>query len=329
MLIYSYKGSSAMDEVVYNGSVKNTAQLEELIERFLASQDVTHGSRRTYRSALRQFFAWFAKKKITNPTRETILAFKEWLDAKGLRPFTRSGYLVAVRKFFEWAEGLKLYPNIAKGIKGAKRSLKSHQKDSLTIDQIKLVITSIERETIQGKRDFALINLLIRTGLRLIEISRADIADLQIENDEALLWIRGKGKDGKDDFVVLTEETLNPILEYLRMRKLTNKKEALFASLSDRNYGKHITTFSLSRLIKRHFRRVGINSRRITAHSLRHTFGVLSIKAGASLYEVQLAMRHSAPTTTEVYLGDIERIKRLEAAPERRLNELLAERGIK
>ena len=318
-----------MDEVVYNGSVKNTAQLEELIERFLASQDVTHGSRRTYRSALRQFFAWFTKKKITNPTRETILAFKEWLDAKGLRPFTRSGYLVAVRKFFEWAEGLKLYPNIAKGIKGAKRSLKSHQKDSLTIDQIKLVITSIERETIQGKRDFALINLLIRTGLRLIEISRADIADLQIENDEALLWIRGKGKDGKDDFVVLTEETLNPILEYLRVRKLNHKKEALFASLSDRNYGKHITTFSLSRLIKRHFRRVGINSRRITAHSLRHTFGVLSIKAGASLYEVQLAMRHSAPTTTEVYLGDIERIKRLEAAPERRLNELLAERGIK
>lgn len=322
-----------MDELVVNGeAVKNTERLEELIERFLASQDVTPGSRRTYRSALRQFFAWFAKKKITNPTRETILAFKEWLDAKGLRPFTRSGYLVAVRKFFEWAEGLKLYPNIAKGIKGAKRSLKSHQKDSLTIDQIKLVIDSIERETLQGKRDFALINLLVRTGLRLIEISRADIADLQLDsadNGEALLWVRGKGRDGKDDFVVLTQETLNPILEYLRSRKLTSKKDALFASLSDRNYGKHITTFSLSRLIKQRFRQVGLDSRRITAHSLRHTFGVLSIKAGASLYEVQLAMRHAAPTTTEVYLGDIERIKRLEAAPERRLNELLAERGIK
>ncbi|MGC2310580.1 MAG: tyrosine-type recombinase/integrase [Candidatus Babeliaceae bacterium] len=301
----------------------------ELIQKFIANHDITPGSRKTYVSALRQFFWWFEQQNIENPTRETILAFKESLDLKGLRPFTRSAYLVAVRKFFEWAEGLKLYPNIAKGIKGAKRSVKNHHKDSLSLDQIKRLIQVIPRNTLQGVRDFALINLLIRTGLRLIEISRADIGDLQIENDEALLWVRGKGRDGKDDFVVLTEETLEPILFYMRQRKIKDQKEPLFASLSDRNYGKRITTFSLSRLIKGYLRRAGLNSRRLSAHSLRHTFGVLSIQSGASLYEVQLAMRHMAPTTTEVYLGDIEQQKRREAAPEKRLSELLAERGIK
>jgi integrase len=152
---------------------------------------------------------------------------------------------------------------------------------------------------------------------------------LQLEDDEALLWVRGKGRDGKDEFVVLTEDSLEPIRLYLRSRMLKDKKEPLFASLSDRNYGKRITTFSLSRLIKGYLRRAGLNSRRLSAHSLRHTFGVLSIKSGASLYEVQLAMRHMAPTTTEVYLGDIEQQKRREAAPEKRLSELLAERGIK
>jgi integrase/recombinase XerD len=300
-----------------------------LIERFIATQDVASASRSTYRNSLKQFFSWFIEQGIKNPSRETILAYKENLDTKGLRPFTRSSYLVAVRKFFEWAEGLKLYPNIAKGIKGAKKSLKSHQKDSLTVDQIKSLLNNIDKKTVQGKRDFALINLLFRTGLRLIEIARADIVDLQIEEDEALLWVRGKGRDGKDDFVVLTEETLNPIIEYLRVRKAKNTKEPLFPSLSDRNNGKRITVFSLSRLIKTYFRKTGLNSRRLTAHSLRHTFGVLSIKAGASLYEVQLAMRHTTPTTTELYLGDIERIKRREAAPERRLNALLADEGIK
>lgn len=306
---------------------KNLEQkLVDLIEQFIGSQDVTQASRLTYKRSLRQFFCWFAKKKIIRPTRETILAYKEWLDAKGLRPFTRASYLVAVRKFFEWAEGLHLYPNIAKGIKGAKRALKSHQKDSLTIDQIKLLLSSIDQSTVQGKRDFALINLLIRTGLRLIEISRADITDLQIEGDEALLWVRGKGRDGKDEFVVLTEQALQPILEYLKARDTSNKRSPLFASVSDRNAGQRITIFSLSRLIKAYYRKVGIQSRRITAHSLRHTFGVLSITAGASLYEVQLAMRHMTPTTTELYLGDIERVKRREAAPERKLEELLHER---
>jgi integrase/recombinase XerD len=303
-------------------------EFKQLIQRFVKEQDVRQSSRDTYRRALSQFFEWFIEQKIVQPTRETILAYKESLDAKGLRPFTRSNYLVAVRKFFEWTEGHKLYPNIAKGIKGAKRSLKSHQKDALNIEQIKRLFSVIDRSKLQGKRDFALINLLIRTGLRIIEISRADIADLQNEGDQALLWVRGKGKDGKDDFVVLTEETLEPIIDYLRARRATRKSDPLFASLSDRNRGKRITTFSFSRLIKNYFRKAGLNSSRITAHSLRHTFGVLSITAGASLYEVQLAMRHAAPTTTEVYLGDIEMAKRKEAAPEKLLRNLLADKGV-
>jgi hypothetical protein len=69
----------------------------DLIEQFIAAQDVTMASRMTYKRSLMQFFGWFAQKKITSPTRETILAYKEWLDTKGLRPFTRASYLVAVR----------------------------------------------------------------------------------------------------------------------------------------------------------------------------------------------------------------------------------------
>lgn len=297
------------------------AKFFELIDRFIKSHDVTQSSRSTYKNSLKQFFTWFSDKKISDPTRETILEYKEYLDTKGLRPFTRAAYMVAVRKFFEWAEGLKLYPNIARGIKGAKRGMKSHHKDSLSVVHIQQLLSCIDKKTLQGKRDFAIINLLFRTGLRLIEISRADCADLEIEHeDEALLWVRGKGRDGKDEFVVLTYEALEPIQSYLKARKYT--KGPLFAGIGNRSKGKRITTFSLSRLIKGYLRKAGLDSRRITAHSLRHTFGVLSIKAGASLYEVQLAMRHTAPATTELYLGDIERQKRREAAPERKVRDL-------
>ncbi len=298
-------------------------QFSEICDRFLASLDVTAGTRATYRQSLRQFFHWLAEQEISEPSRETILAYKQELDARGLRSFTRANYLVAVRRFFEWAESMKLYPNIAKGIKGTKRSTKVHHKSALTRDHVHTLLDAIDTRTLQGKRDYALIMLLVHTGLRLIEVQQATIADLEEQDSHAVLWVRGKGRDDKDNFVVITEDVLEALQRYLKHRKARKLHAPLFASVSDRNRGCRLTTYSLSRLIKWRLRLAGITSKRITAHSLRHTFGVLAMEAGASLYEVQLAMRHTSPTTTQVYLGDIEQRKRQEGAPEKRLRDLM------
>lgn len=296
--------------------------IADIIDRFVNDADIQARSRQTYKNALRQFFKWLATEKITNPTRDAILRYKEYLDIRGLRPLTRSNYLVAIRRFFTWAEGNKYYPNIAKDVKGVRRSIKVHQKHALSLEQAHAVLASIDIKSLQGKRDYALINLLIRSGLRLIEVQRANICDLEMDGDDAYLWVRGKGEAGKDAFVVLTEEALDPLLTYIRARPAIKAASPLFASVSDRNRHKRLTVYSLSRLIKRQLRSAGINNRRITAHSLRHTFGVLAIKAGASLYEVQLAMRHAMPNTTQIYLGDIEQQKRREGGAERRIQNL-------
>ena len=304
--------------------VSDTFIIARHVLTFLESQDISSNSRYTYRGALEQFCSWIEKKGFTDLTRETILQYKSWLDKKNLSSFTKAIYLVVVRRFFSWTEEENIFPNIARGIKGVRRQLKSHQKDSLSTDAVKKLLHSIDTNTLMGKRDFALINMLIRTGLRLKELMTATLFDLQKDRDQILLWVHGKGRSGKDDFVVLTPEVLEPLECYLQQRIMKTKDEYLFVSLSDRNYGKKITTQSLSRIIKKRLRDVGINSRRITAHSLRHTFGVLAMQAGASLYEVQLAMRHTASTTTQLYLGDIERIKRLEGSPERKISKLLS-----
>lgn len=307
--------------------VKNRSQnnFEQLIDQFIVDQDVALSSRKTYRQSILQFFKWLDRESdAATPTRETVLRYKAQLDAYQLRPFTRSSYLVAVRKFFEWTEGKKYYPNIAKGVKGLRRSTKTHQKSALTFEQIAGLLNGIDCSSLQGMRDYALINLLCRTGLRLIEVSRALLEDLEQRSDgKAVLWVRGKGREGKDDFVVITDEVMEPIAQYLVKRHPKQLIEPLFTSVSDRNFGKKLTTFSLSRIVKRRLRAIGIDTRRLTAHSLRHTFGVMAIKAGASLYEVQLAMRHTSPATTEIYLGDIEQAKRLEGGPEQRISELL------
>ncbi len=297
--------------------------IPNLIESFIVTQDVMPNSRVTYINALRQFNRWYQKKQIKQPTRETILSYKYWLDTKELSSFTKAMYIVVVRRFFLWTEDSNIYPNIARGIKGVKRQLKNHQKDSLSIQAVKQLLASINKTTLRGKRDFALINILVRTGLRLKELAAAVLDDLQEQRGSKVLWVHGKGRSGKDEFVVLTQEALGPLFDYLQARTIRHDNAPLFASLSDRNYGKRLTIYSFSRIVKGHLRKAGFNSKRITAHSLRHTFGVLAMQAGASLYEVQLAMRHATPTTTQLYLGDIERIKRLEASPERKISSLL------
>ena len=171
-----------------------------LIEHFLNSLDIKRSSKQTYEKGLRKFLLWLKSKEIQNPTREDILTYKGYLQTQGISSLTLSSYMVVVRKFFEWAEGMKLYPNIAKGIKGAKR-VRGFRKESLTVDQVKELLSRIDRSSPQGKRDYAMLNLMIRTGLRTVEIIRADIGDIRQKGGEAVLWIQGKGRDAKDDFV--------------------------------------------------------------------------------------------------------------------------------
>lgn len=173
--------------------VSLSENLQSLIDGFLLSQDIKQTSKKTYEKGFKRFMAWIIEKRIARPTREDILAFKGYLEAQGLSSFTLSTYLVAVRKFFEWAEGMKYYPNIARGVKGAKKA-KGFKKDPLTVDQVKDLLKNIDRSTLQGKRDHTLLNLLIRTGLRTVEVIRAEVGDIRQEGGRSGFVDTGEGK---------------------------------------------------------------------------------------------------------------------------------------
>ena len=290
-----------------------------LIESFLSSQDVKETSKKTYQRGLKQFSLWVNQEKVINPTRDHILEYRTHLEGRGLSSYSVSSYLVAVRKFFEWSEGSRLYPNIARGIKGPKKP-KNFSKDPLTLDQVKGLLNSIPRSSLRGKRDYALLNLLIRTGLRTVEVIRADIKDISQKSGEAVLWIQGKGRDSKDEFVLLTQDTLGPIREYLAERN-AQESEPLFTSQSDRNQNDRLCTRSISRICKDHLKGIGLNDGRLTAHSLRHTSATLSLLGGASLQETQALLRHANINTTLIYSHNIDRLKN---APERKIDALLA-----
>lgn len=295
---------------------------DALLERFLQEQDVKPSSRYTYRRMLRAFLRWAQQEGLAWQAcgREELLRYKTHLLARGLSELTVSGYLTVVRRLYNWAETSGLAPDAARSIKSPRRR-PGFRKDPLQVEQIRALLAGIDRESLQGIRDFALVNLLLRTGLRTIEICRSNIADIGFRGSERVLFVQGKGRDAKDAFVVLTPASWAPLERWLQERKTDPVGAPLFISLSNRNHGSRLSTRMISWLVKHYLRKAGYDSRRLSAHSLRHTAGVQVLKAGGDLYTTQLFMRHSNPATTELYLRSIEEEIRLKNAPEKLLDD--------
>jgi integrase/recombinase XerD len=292
--------------------IERKATLEDLVEQFQKDQDISGSSKATYSRSLQQYISWLYEtdriSRISTLQREDILAYKNHLVAKKRSSYTVSLYLTSVRKFYQWLESKKIYPDITRNIKGTRKP-KGFRKDSLSPAQLREALAVMEQESLEGKRDYALFNLMARTGLRDIEVSRALIEDIRQETGQAVLWIQGKGRDSKDDFVILTEDAITPIKQYLRARGQVYESDPLFCSHSDRNHGQALTTRSISRIIKTALKRIGLDDKRLTAHSLRHTAITLSIKGGASLQQAQAMARHSDPRTTLVYFHNLDRLQ--------------------
>lgn len=279
-----------------------------LMDRFISYLDTSSKTVETYKTSLRQFFSFLTGKCIANPQREDILAYKEELKATGHKPTTVQNYITAIRIFFSWTAQEGLYPNIAQHVKGAKIS-REHKKDSLTSTQVKDVLSSIDTATEQGKRDFAILSLMVTCGLRDIEVQRADIEDLRTLGDFTALYIQGKGREEKTEYVKVPYEVEKALRAYLKARGTTDSKAPLFSSLDHKSKGTRLSTRSVSRIAKQAFRAVGLDSERLTAHSLRHTAVTLSLMGGNSLEETKEFARHRDISTTMIYNHALDKAK--------------------
>jgi integrase/recombinase XerC len=295
-------------------TVRNTNQLQTLqafdtasFYRWTSFIDASRKTIDTYNRAIKQFAFYLASKGIINPTREDILNYREELKATK-KPTTVQLYLASVKLFFQWTAQEGKYPNIAEHIKGAKLDT-DHKKDYLTSKQAAKLLRTIDRSTLSGKRDYAMLSLMATTGLRTISITKANVEDIRPAGDAMALYYQGKGHEEKAVYVKLAEPVEEAIREYLNARGTVSAKAPLFASHAHRNGGERLTTRSVSRVAKEHLIEAGLNSERWTAHSLRHTAATLNLQAGASIEETKQLLDHKNINTTLIYSHALERAK--------------------
>ena len=285
-----------------------TAITYDTFERFISYLDASPKTIETYTKALRQFFNYIGVHGIRKPQREDVLAFRDDLKASGLKPTTVQNYITATRIFFKWTAQEGLYPNIAEHVKGAKLD-KNHKKDYLTSRQAKEVLAGVQTDSEEGLRNYAILSLMVTGGLRTIEVSRADVEDLRTVGESTVLYIQGKGREEKTEYIKISAPVEKAIRSYLKVRENVEEGQPLFTSTSNNSKGKRITTRTVSGVVKTALRNAGYDSTRLTAHSLRHTAITLALLAGREITEVQQFARHANLNTTMIYNHALDQAK--------------------
>lgn len=286
------------NEIVNNIGVLKEIKLEDWQKEYLSYIDVKPKTVETYNIAIRQFIKYLDEKGIKTPTRANVIEFRE--DLKGSHTIsTINSYLIALRNFFSFLEYNGIYKNITQNVKGLKDN-ELHKRDALTVEQCQKVLSCTK-----NLREKVLILLTLTCGLRANEIVNIQLEDFREEHGKCMLYILGKGRDYKQDCVVVENKVLEVIKEYVQMYGI---KDYLFVSTSKNNKGGKMTTTAIRNIANDIFKRAGVKSDKIVLHSLRHSFGTIAIENGEDIRDVSKAMRHRSIVVTERYLHDLDMV---------------------
>lgn len=291
-----------------------------LLEMFLNSQDISSKSRQTYSWALMRYFDWLKRtgRRLNGLTPADIVGYKSYLLGRNLSPLTVSAYMSALRQFYGWTEVSLFYPNIARSVK-APRTKKGFMKSPLSPKQATALLDYLKGKSL---RNYAIVNLILRTGLRTIEVSRLDVKDIVFRHGKRVLLVWGKGMASKDSLVILNDPAWEPIRDYLQTRKAAKPGDPLFITDGKGHRGERLSTRSIQDVCKQSLRAIGLDSHEYSAHSLRHTTGCCILRAGGDMKAVQRVLRHSSPVTSQIYTATIEEEIRLQKNPEALLDEM-------
>ncbi|MCS6302807.1 MAG: tyrosine-type recombinase/integrase [Nitrospira sp.] len=281
---------------------------------------------RTYLKRGRYFIQWLEQGRdpqLRRLDRACLEAYRAYLDQRFANLRTKNGYLTAVRQFLNWL--VPLHPglvNPADLVQGWTCS-RQHTRRHLPVEDAKALLVALETDPRktgeQRARNVAMAYLMLKTGLRTIEVSRARLEHLQelVPGEKWRLWVHGKGRASADESVQVLKEVYDRIQGYLGVRPGPLKgSDPLFASTAcyDRGgnvvseAGKRLSTRAIHRIITEGLLLAGVKKPGIVVHSLRHSTPTFALLNDANPTRVQKMMRHQHYATTEIYVEEVQRL---------------------
>lgn len=283
--------------------------LNALITDFLEYLEVERGrSERTIRNYdfyLHRFAKWAKNPSASKITRDLIHKYRLYLnrlaqgrDAITLKKSTQNYHLIALRSFLKYLARNDITSLPAEQIELAKQSKRT--VDFLEDDELSRLLERPLKSSggLLALRDKAILELLFSAGLRVSELTGLKIEQVNLKREE--FTVRGKGDKPRVCF--LSDSAKVALKAYLEKRRDTSPY--LFVS-HDRAKGKRrdagpLTPRSVQRIVERYATEAGI-TKKITPHTLRHTFATDLLMGGADIRSVQSMLGHESITTTQVY----------------------------
>ena len=259
---------------------------------------------RNYDHYLNCFLEWAMIFSPEDITADLVRKFRLYLNRRkdeknrSLKKQTQDYYIIALRGFLKY-----LAKQDIKTLASEKVELGRTQErevEFLEVEEIKRLLGSVEGKNLCSLRDRAILELLFSTGLRVSELASLNRDSINLKSGE--FSIRGKG--GKIRLVFVSDSAKNAIISYINKRK--DVDIALFIHFKEGS-GKtgnkdslRLTPRSIQRIVKKYAIKAGI-VKKVTPHTLRHSFATDLLQNGADIRSVQSMLGHSSITTTQIY----------------------------
>lgn len=277
--------------------------MEEFILQFIEYLSVERGfSQNTlisYKRDLEQFLRFLLKNKIDSWEKideEVFSRFKISLKNRGFSTSTVSRKIYAIKTFYRFLlqEGKIIYDPTSE--LSAPKTLKKLPSVLTVPDVEKLLDASYKESKVKDLRDRAILEVLYATGIRVSELISLTLEDINLE----VGYLKVFGKGNKERIVPLGKKSIEAIKEYLQNSRPVLIKEKKHEFLFVNNRGNKLTRQGVFFLIKFYSKKAGIN-KKITPHTLRHSFATHLLERGADLRSVQEMLGHSNISTTQIY----------------------------
>ena len=262
-------------------------------------------TRINYERYLKRFLEFSKISKPEQISQDLTRQYRLWLNRRSIKKNTQNYYLVALRNFLKYLAKRDLKTLSADKIELGKQS--ERQVIFLENNELERLLNAPDNDSFKSLRDRAILELLFSTGLRVSELGGLNRDSINLKSGE--FAVRGKGD--KVRLVFLSETAKTALKNYLQKRQ--DIDEALFirnisAQGGSASGGKNpaksdnlrLTSRSIERLVHYYAAKAGL-SKKVTPHTLRHSFATDLLINGADIRSVQALLGHSNITTTQIY----------------------------